>query len=214
MHFGVDLGRCNPHLWLSSARAGDELGYESVWLPEHLIFPETIAGSPDGTSPSTRTRPCSTRSQCWPRSAAVTETIRLGTNVYNIGLRHPFVDRAAPRPSTSERRRFHPRRRGELARAEWEPSASTSQPEARASTRARDLPAVVERTHRRAHGEYYDFGPVVFEPKPVQAHLPIHVGGDSDRALRRTAELGDGWITMLQDEAPFAAAVERLRGQM
>ena len=62
-------------------------------------------------------------------------------------------------------------------------------------------------------GEFYEFGPVVFEPKPVQEHLPIHVGGDSDRALRRTAELGDGWITMLQEEAPFAAAVDRLRRQ-
>ena len=46
MRFGVDLGRCNPRLWLDLARAADELGYESVWLPEHLVFPAFIDESP------------------------------------------------------------------------------------------------------------------------------------------------------------------------
>ena len=37
--------------------------------------------------------------------------------------------------------------------------------------------------------------PVMFEPKPVQKPWPpIHVGGESDAALRRAARVGDGWI--------------------
>jgi len=46
MRFGVDLGRCHPRLWLDVARAADALGYESLWLPEHLVFPASIDESP------------------------------------------------------------------------------------------------------------------------------------------------------------------------
>src|SRR5439155_8819252 len=45
------------------------------------------------------------------------------------------------------------------------------------------------------HGEFYDFGPVKFEPKPVQKpHIPIHIGGDTVPAKRRAARIGDGWF--------------------
>jgi alkanesulfonate monooxygenase SsuD/methylene tetrahydromethanopterin reductase-like flavin-dependent oxidoreductase (luciferase family) len=47
------------------------------------------------------------------------------------------------------------------------------------------------------HGEFFDFGPVRFEPKPVQRPWPpLLVGGESDAALRRAARSADGWIAM------------------
>lgn len=43
-------------------------------------------------------------------------------------------------------------------------------------------------------GRYCSFAEIVFEPKPMQKpSIPIWVGGHSRRALRRVAELGDGW---------------------
>ena len=43
-------------------------------------------------------------------------------------------------------------------------------------------------------GKYYRFSNINFLPKPVQKpHPPIWVGGQSRRAIRRAAELGDGW---------------------
>jgi len=43
-------------------------------------------------------------------------------------------------------------------------------------------------------GNYCNFSDLTFLPKPVQKpHIPIWIGGHSDRALRRAAELGDGW---------------------
>ena len=43
-------------------------------------------------------------------------------------------------------------------------------------------------------GDYCNFSNLTFLPKPVQKpHIPIWIGGHSRRALRRAAELGDGW---------------------
>jgi probable F420-dependent oxidoreductase len=48
------------------------------------------------------------------------------------------------------------------------------------------------------HGEFVDFENILFEPKPVQQpHPPILVGGDSRPVLRRAAMLGDGWLPWL-----------------
>jgi probable F420-dependent oxidoreductase len=43
-------------------------------------------------------------------------------------------------------------------------------------------------------GKYCNFSEIVFLPKPLQKpHIPIWIGGHSDQALRRAAELGNGW---------------------
>ena len=43
-------------------------------------------------------------------------------------------------------------------------------------------------------GKYYQFSNIDFLPKPVQKpHPPIWVGGQSRPAMRRAAELGNGW---------------------
>jgi alkanesulfonate monooxygenase SsuD/methylene tetrahydromethanopterin reductase-like flavin-dependent oxidoreductase (luciferase family) len=58
------------------------------------------------------------------------------------------------------------------------------------------------------HGEFFEFGPVMFEPKPTHAPWPsLHIGGDGPAALRRAATVGDGWIPMNHtlDEIPADA---------
>jgi probable F420-dependent oxidoreductase len=45
------------------------------------------------------------------------------------------------------------------------------------------------------HGERFDFDGLHLAPRPVQQpRPPIWVGGNSRRAARRAAELGDGWV--------------------
>jgi probable F420-dependent oxidoreductase len=45
-------------------------------------------------------------------------------------------------------------------------------------------------------GEHYQLGPVVSSPGSVQRpHPPILIGGTSQAALRRVAQLGDGWLS-------------------
>jgi probable F420-dependent oxidoreductase len=216
VELGVDLGRCNPRAWRDVARAADELGYESLWLPEHLIFPAVIDGSPAPDDAHVTVDPRTPLFDAFAMLAAlgaVTERIRLGTNVFNIGLRHPFTTaRGAATVDVVSGGRMILGVGASWLGAEWDrvqldfSTRGARVDESIALCRRLWTDDVVEHA-----GEHFAFGPVVFEPKPVQAHLPVHVGGDSTRALRRTAELGDGWIAMVQTPATFAAAVEVLR---
>jgi probable F420-dependent oxidoreductase len=62
------------------------------------------------------------------------------------------------------------------------------------------------------HGEFYDFAPVAFEPKPVQKPFPpLHVGGDSLAALRRAAFHADGWYGLQTTLDGAVAQLARLR---
>jgi probable F420-dependent oxidoreductase len=213
--FGVDLGACNPRAWLDVAQAADELGYESVWLPEHLVFPEVIEGSPAAhagvvVDPHT---PLYDPFVLLASLAASTRRIRVGTNVYNVGLRHPFVTaRAAATLDIVSDGRFDLGIGVSWLAGEWD---AVQLDFTTRGARADEIIGVCRRlwtepvvSHR---GRFFEFGPVVFEPKPVQQPLPIHVGGDSVAALRRAARAAEGWIGMVHDTSSFAAAVERLR---
>ena len=61
------------------------------------------------------------------------------------------------------------------------------------------------------HGRHVDFTDAVSLPKPVQSPgPPIHIGGESDAALRRVARYGDGWYGWNMTPAQLAEGVERL----
>lgn len=45
------------------------------------------------------------------------------------------------------------------------------------------------------HGKLIDFDPIFSWPKPVQKpHPPIYIGGAGEKAMRRIAAFGDGWL--------------------
>jgi alkanesulfonate monooxygenase SsuD/methylene tetrahydromethanopterin reductase-like flavin-dependent oxidoreductase (luciferase family) len=62
------------------------------------------------------------------------------------------------------------------------------------------------------HGRHVDFGPIKFEPKPVQKpRPPILFGGESEAALKRAAALGDGWYGVAHTPESAAAKIAALR---
>jgi probable F420-dependent oxidoreductase len=63
-------------------------------------------------------------------------------------------------------------------------------------------------------GEFYRFEDVIFEPKPLQEpHPPIFVGGDARPAQRRAAELGDGWLPWLTTPEEVPGCLSYIREQ-
>lgn len=63
------------------------------------------------------------------------------------------------------------------------------------------------------NGEHYTSTAMAMEPKPPQGReLPIWIGGNSPRALRRVGELGDGWLaTAIQNPEKAASMVATIR---
>ena len=94
MKYGITLGQLHPRLWAEAAVEADRLGFESLWLAEHLVFPIDMQGQlvPGEEHPPV---PPSTPVYDAPAYlawlAAQTQRIRLGTFVYLLAIRHPFT---------------------------------------------------------------------------------------------------------------------------
>lgn len=212
MKYGVTFARLRPSMWIEAAELCDELGYESVWLPEHLVLPVHQSGSPYAGSehpPVRADAPVFDVFAMLAFFAGRTERIRLGTNVYNIGLRHPFVTaRAVATLDVVSGGRVELGIGASWLKEEWD---ATGLDFATRGGRVDEALEVCRRLWSDAeiehHGKHFDFAPVAFEPKPVQAGgPPISVGGDSKPALRRAALHGDGWIPMNTPVGGLAAA--------
>ena len=200
MKFGIALGRLNPAFFVPVVDEAERLGFESVWLPEHLVFPVEMAGSPFAAQehpPVPPSTPVFDAFGYLSFLAGRTEHVRLGTHVYLLGLRHPFISARAiaTLDIVSGGRAIVGIGAGWLA-SEWDAIGLEFASRGRRVDEALDVcrrlwtDDVIEE-----HGEFFDFGPVMFEPKPVQKpHPPVIVGGESPPALRRAARMGDGWI--------------------
>ena len=213
MKVGLPLGMLNPRMWKEVTQAADRLGYESVWIPEHLVLPVQSSGSPfNGQEhpPIPPDIPVFDPFVYMGALAGCTESIRFGTHVYNIGLRHPFITaRAVATLDIVSSGRLELGVGASWLAEEW---AATGLDFHTRGGRIDEAIAVCRRlwTDKQIehHGEFFDFEPVMFEPKPFQPRIPVHVGGDSPAALRRAALLGDGWIPMNHtlDQIPGSVA--------
>ncbi len=213
---GVSLGNLHPHFHLDATLEAERLGFESVWLPEHLVFPIDMRGSPlpgHDHPPVPPTTPVFDAFAMLSFLAGKTERIRLGTHVYLLGLRHPFVSARAVQTLDIV----------SGGRAEVGIGAGWLEAECRAagisfSDRGRRLDEAIAVCKRlwtedvvEHRGEFFAFEPVAFEPKPVQRPWPpLLVGGESKAALRRAAYLADGWLGLGHTPQSVRPLVERL----
>jgi probable F420-dependent oxidoreductase len=218
VHIGVPLFMLRPEQMTPVAQRAEALGFESVWVAEHLVFPTQIRSrypySAEGVPPINPATPLLDPLLVLMQVAARTERIRLGTNVYILPLRHPLaVARMALTLDVLSAGRLSFGIGIGWLEEEFQAAGvdfATRAGRTRESVRA--LRALWTESEPAFTGRYVSFPAVKFEPKPVQKpHPPIIFGGESEPALRRAAALGDGWYGVGHTPASAGQQVARLR---
>jgi probable F420-dependent oxidoreductase len=196
----------------------DRLGYESIWVADHLVMPSDLLEKLDAVHAAVEPPLEVHRPYFDPLGflcflAGRTRNLRLGTAIWLMGLRHPFV--AARAVQTLD---LVSNGRAEVGvGAGW----LTSEFDAVGldfAARGRRLDECIEvcqalwsQDQTEHHGEHFDFGPVVFHPKPVQKPWPpLLAGGEEKPSLRRAARL-DGWIGRRHTPETVRPYVDALR---
>ncbi len=196
----------------------EERGFHSLWIPEHVLFfreygsrypyssDGRIPGDPDGVM-----EPLTALAYV----AACTERIRLGTGICIVPQRNPVyvAKQVADVDYLSGGRLDFGVGVGWL-REEFE---ALGVPWERRGARTRECIGVMktlwEDEVSSFEGEFFQLPPCLQNPKPVQKpHPPVVFGGESDAALRRVAELGQGWFAYDRPLATLAEDLERLDG--
>jgi probable F420-dependent oxidoreductase len=188
-----------PSHYVALAKAADEAGIHGMMLSDHIFYPRDLATpypySSDGSpiwSPET----------AWPdvwvtigAMAAVTERLEFATSVYIAPARDLFT--VAKQVGTAAVLSDNRVNLGLGAGWIREEFAQTGQ---EYSNRGKRLDEMIPALRAlwsggwvEHHGEHYDFGPLQIEPSPTE-QVPILCGGHSGPALRRAANLCDGWI--------------------
>ena len=206
-----------PEYLAAHARAAEEAGFASIWVGEHVVFLDEYSSSyPYAADGRLSLPPDAGLLELFTTLtflAAVTERIRLGTAVCLVPQRNPVY--TAKEVATLDwlsggRDDFGIgigwlREEFEVLHEEFDERVP----------RTREYIEVMRRLWRdevsQYAGELYDLPPCRMYPKPVQdPHPPIYVGGESDAALRRVAELGDGWHGFNHLPESAGASVQRL----
>ena len=215
----VPLGTANANAELlrTLGPEAEQRGFESIWLAEHIVlfddYESQYPYADDGRFPGGGDTGLLEPLIGLTYLAAVTDTIRLGTGICLVPQRNPVytAKQVVDLDVLSGGRVDFGVGVGWL-REEFE---AVGAPFDHRGARCDDYLEVMRALWRdevaEHHGPYYDLRPCRLYPKPVQApHPPIHVGGESEAALRRVARYGQGWYTFNRTADDLAAALARL----
>ena len=209
------------------ARKGEEFGFDTLLTGDHILVPKNISSvypyTEGGEFPGSGSGESMEQITLLSYIAGQTSKIRLVTSVLIVPHRNPLI--AAKSLATLDLLSG-----GRLVvgvgvgwmREEFQALGLPPFEERGAVTDEYIRAFKVLWTEDDPHfeGKYISFDDISFLPKPVQKpHPPIWVGGESRPALRRTAELADGWYPLgsnptfpMGTPEQLKAGLERLAG--
>jgi probable F420-dependent oxidoreductase len=207
---------CDPTFLAPLAQAAEESGFDSFTVPDSLIYPaESDTRYPytaDGDRAVLEDKPIIEPFALIPWLAAATDRLRFTTFVLKAPVRPPVL---LAKQAASVAVLSGNRLRLGLGISPWpEDFVAMGQPWERRGDRLDEIIAVVRGLTAGGwfehHGELVDVARMKISPTPT-APIPILVGGHADRALRRAARLGDGWVHGGGDPAELPRLLARLQ---
>jgi probable F420-dependent oxidoreductase len=210
MRFGVtipDYRRlASPEHIIHVARRSEELGFDSLWVTDHVVVPEPYR---EMFGPTVYD-PLSVHSFL----AAHTQRARLGTAVLVIPYRNPVVvaKQLATIDNLSGGRLVFGTGAG-WAREEFD--ALGVPYSERGPITDEYLRVILElwtSPSPEFNGNYVSLRDISAEPRPVQQpHPPVLIGGYGKRAIRRAVDIGQGWLPDGMSLPDLRSAIDYLR---
>jgi probable F420-dependent oxidoreductase len=196
------------------AKAAEEVGFDSIALPDSLFYMEKAAAdypyTPDGSRMWNENTPWVDPLIAAAAMGAVTTTLRFYTNVLKLGSRNPLLlARQVGSVANLTDNRF-----GFGVGIGWAPEEFEwcGVPYKRRGARVDEMIEVIKLVLGGGmvefHGEFYDFDRLQMSPAPSEP-VPLYVGGHTDVALRRAARL-DGWTSAMMTGDQLAETIRTL----
>ena len=204
----IEIGVCltnygdptSPEASIGTGRLAEELGYDSVWVSDHVLVPPTF-GNIFG-------REFLDPFICLAYAAAETTRVKLGTTVVVVPLRSPFVQ--AKMLSTLDLLSGGRVVFGAGVGWDEEEFVALGVPFAERGKMTDEYLAIMRELWISEapvfEGRYHRFAGAAFEPKPVQRPIPIWIGGHAEPVLRRTARIAQAWHP---SEIPVSEVAEK-----
>jgi probable F420-dependent oxidoreductase len=218
MKFGAFLWQRRGEDLAANALLAEELGFESVWMGEHLGFPiqfkSTYPYDESGIPPVHNDAAIHDPLMVFAYLAAVTTTIKFGTGVYILPLRNPFaVAKAVASLDQLSNGRFlfgvgigWLKEEFEWVGMDWDNRAR------RNNEMLQLMDALFTQEVPKYQGKTVGTQDFYFNPKPVQQpHPPYIIGGNTDAAIKRACRLGDGWYGIAKRLDQALELVKRVR---
>lgn len=211
MKFGVTIpnnwGVDNPQHVVAMGPVAEELGYDSVWVMDHLFNAGYIRERLDDKP---YYHPLATLSYL----AATTKRVTLGTSVLVLPYHNPveLAKYAATLDHMSGGRVLL----GVGVGAMTEEFAALGIPFRQRGALTNECIAVMKELWTspdpRYQSQRWNFSDLKFSPKPLQKpSIPLWIGGSSPGAMQRTATMGDGWHPTGLSPDEFRLASQEVR---
>jgi probable F420-dependent oxidoreductase len=218
MKFGTFLFHHRGPSLVAAARSAEDLGYESVWMGEHLGLPvelkSTYPYDPSGRPPVRADAPIMDPIVTFAFLAGQTTRIKFATGVLIVPLRNPFaLAKAIATLDTLSNGRFlfgvgigWLKEEFEWVGMNWDDRALRNNEYLQLMTELWGRP---DPTFK---GKTIKSEGFKFEPKTVQQpHPPYIFGGNTEAAFKRAARLGDGWYGVAHSFEEARELVNRVR---
>ena len=215
----------SPENLRTLAQRAESLGFDSVWVSDHIILPRKVDSfypyAADGVATFRPDEDYYDPLATLNFLAGCTQKIRLGTHVLILPYRNPVV--TAKMLSTldvlSGGRVILGAGVGWMEEEFQALGLDTyAQRGAVTDEYIQLFKELWTKDEPEFQGEHYQLSGMGFMPKPVQKpHPPIWIGGHTNPAIRRAAEYGDGWMPIglrppaILEPEELAEKIARLR---
>jgi probable F420-dependent oxidoreductase len=202
---------------ITLARRVEGMGFDSVWASDHVVIPFEIRSrypyNATGDFPLPPTTNFLEPLTALAVVAGATERLQLGTTVLVLPHRHPVLaakmlatlDHLAPGRVILGAGVGWMREEIELLGAPYDKRGAWT------DEAIRIMRACWRNERVSFRGQFFSFPEVGFNPRPPHGTIPIWIGGHTERAMRRVAELGDGWHAAFATPTVMREGLERLR---